>query len=286
MLRAMTTHALAFADVSFEVDAKVGGRVTALRLGSRNLLTGPEVDPGNYGSTFWTSPQAVWGWPPIPEIDNAPYKVKTAKANELVLRGPTSPTLGVSVDKRFVADPAAGAIRQTFTIHNHGKDPITTAPWQITRVAAGGLTFFPSGVGTFAPSNLTVHSALGVTWYAFDPAEVTGHHKLFADGAEGWLAHVDRDALLVKTFAPVARSLHAPGEAQIEIYASPSHRYVEIEPQGAYETIAPKGASVWRVTWLARKLPLDIVPALGSAQLLAYVRGVVAADAAAAAAVE
>jgi hypothetical protein len=284
MVRAMTTHALAFADVSFEVDAKVGGRITALRLGSRNLLTGPEVDPGNYGSTFWTSPQAVWGWPPIPEIDNAPYKVKTVKPGELMLRGPTSPTLGVSVDKRFVADPAAGAIRQTFTIHNHGKAPVTTAPWQITRVAAGGLTFFPSGAGTFAPSNLTVQSALGVTWYAFDPTEVTGHHKLFADGAEGWLAHVDRDALLVKTFAPVARSLHAPGEAQIEIYASPAHNYVEIEPQGAYETIAPKGASVWRVTWLVRKLPRDIVPALGSAQLLAYVRGVVAADAAAAAA--
>ena len=274
----MATHVLAFGDVSFEVDAAVGGRITALRLAGRNLLTGPETDPGNYGSTFWTSPQAVWGWPSIPEIDHAPYKVVTAGPDEIVLRGATSPRLGLSVDKRFAIDPAHGAVRQTFTIHNHGSEPVATAPWQITRVTAGGLTFFPTGMGTFAPSNLTVREAQGVTWYPFDPAEVTGHHKLFADCAEGWLAHVDRDALLVKTFAHVPRSLHAPGEAQVEIYASPAHNYVEVEPQGAYETIAPGGTSVWKVSWLVHKLPLDIVASLGSAQLVTYVRSLVVAD--------
>jgi hypothetical protein len=274
----MTTHALGWNDVSFEVDAAVGGRITALRLGGRNLLTGPEVDPGNYGSTFWTSPQGAWGWPPPPEIDNAPYEVASATADEILLRGPTSPTLGMSVDKHFAVDRAHGAIRQTFTIHNRGAEPVSAAPWQITRVAAGGLTFFPMGTGIFAPSNLAIREALGVGWYAFDPAEVTGHHKLFADGAEGWLAHVDRDAVLIKTFAAVARSLHAPGEAQSEIYASPAHNYVEVEPQGAYETIAPGAASTWRVSWVVHKLPLDIVVASGSAQLLAYVRGLVAAD--------
>jgi hypothetical protein len=264
--------------VSFDIGPAVGGRITALRLDGRNLLTGPEVDPGNYGSTFWTSPQGAWGWPPPPEIDHAPYEVVTATADEILLRGPTSPALGLSVDKRFTVDRAHGAIRQTFTIHNRWTEPVSAAPWQITRVAAGGLTFFPTGTGIYAPSNLNVKEALGITWYAFDPAEVTGHHKLFADGAEGWLAHVDRDAILIKTFAPVPRSLHAPGEAQIEIYASPAHNYVEIEPQGAYETIAPGAASTWRVSWLVHKLPLDIVASVGSAQLVAYVRGLVAAD--------
>jgi hypothetical protein len=274
----MTMHALTFNDVSFEVDPAVGGRVTALRLAGRNLLTGPDVDPGNYGSTFWTSPQGVWGWPPPPEIDHAPYDVVSATADEILLRGPTSAALGLSVDKRFAIDRAHGAIRQTFTINNHGAEPVSAAPWQISRVAAGGLTFFPTGMGSFAPSNLALREALGVSWYAFDAGEVTGHHKLFADGAEGWLAHVDRDALLVKTFAAVPRSLHAPGEAQIEIYASPAHNYVEIEPQGAYEAIAPGAASTWRVSWLVHKLPQDIVAATGSAQLVAYVRSLVAAD--------
>ena len=73
---------------------------------------------------------------------------------------------------------------------------------------------------------------------------MTDHQKLFADGREGWLAHVDGDALLVKTFAVVPRAAQAPGEAQIEIYATPAHTYVEVEVQGAYETIAPGAALV------------------------------------------
>ena len=67
-------HVLAWDDVSFEVDARTGGRVTALRLGGRNLLTGPEIDAGNFGSTFWTSPQSAWGWPPVPEVDHHEYR--------------------------------------------------------------------------------------------------------------------------------------------------------------------------------------------------------------------
>ena len=33
--------------------------MTALRLAGRNLLTGPEIDAGNFGSAFWTSPVVI-----------------------------------------------------------------------------------------------------------------------------------------------------------------------------------------------------------------------------------
>ena len=141
---------------------------------------------------------------------------------------------------------------------------------------------FPTGSGAFSPSNLAVREALGVTWYAFDAAAVTDHQKLFADGREGWLAHVDGDALLVKTFAVVPRAAHAPGEAQIEIYATPAHTYVEVEAQGPYETIAPGAALSWRVVWLVRRLPADVPRTVGSAPLLDFIRGVVETDRAAA----
>jgi hypothetical protein len=124
----------------------------------------------------------------------------------------------------------------------------------------------------------------GVTWYAYDAAAITDHQKLFADGSEGWLAHVRRRPLLVKTFAVAPRAEQAPGEAQIEIYASPAHTYVEVEVQGAYRTIAPGAALSWRVVWLARKLPAGDRAHRRNAALLAFVRGVVEADRAAAAA--
>ncbi|MES1157693.1 MAG: DUF4380 domain-containing protein [Haliangium ochraceum] len=278
-------YVIAWNDLALEVDARTGGRVTALRLGGRNLLTGPNVDAGNFGSTFWTSPQSVWGWPPVPEIDHAPYRASVV-GRSIVMRSAHSASLGVEVEKILSADRARGAILFEYRIHNLGQAPLQTAPWQITRVAPGGLTFYPSGEGHFAPSNLHVREQDGVTWFDYDRSKITGDQKLFADGREGWLAHVDRDALLVKTFSAAPRAAHAPGEAQIEIYANPAHTYIEVEVQGAYETIAPGGALVWQVVWLVRHLPADLLPArAGSGPLLAHVRALVAADAAAALAV-
>jgi hypothetical protein len=278
-------HVLAWDDLSLEVDARVGGRVTALRLGGRNLLTGRDIDAGNYGSTFWTSPQSAWGWPPIPEIDHLPYRA-AVEGQTILMRSAPSATLGVEVEKRFAADRGRGALLFDFRIHNRGAAPIQTAPWQITRVHPGGLTFFPTGEGPYAPSNLAVADALGVTWYAYEAAAVTDNQKLFADGREGWLAHVDLDAgaLLLKTFAVAPRAAHAPGEAQIEIYASPLHTYVEVEAQGAYQAVAPGASLGWRVVWLVRRLPPGLRCAAGSPELLAHVRALVAADAVAAAA--
>jgi hypothetical protein len=273
-------HVLAWDDVSFEVDAQTGGRVTALRLAGRNLLTGPEIDPGNFGSTFWTSPQSTWGWPPVPEVDHAEYRA-SIEGSAIVMRSARSPHLGVEIEKQFAADRARGAVTFEYRIHNLAAAPIQTAPWQITRLGPGGLTFYPSGDGSFPPSNLGVQDALGATWYDYDKGAITEHQKHFADGREGWLAHVDRDALLVKTFAAVPRAAHAPGEAQIEIYASPAHTYVEVEAQGAYETVAPGEALSWRVVWLARRLPPQLPVGVGSEALLAHVRALVAADAAA-----
>jgi hypothetical protein len=273
-------HVLAWEDVALEVDAGMGGRVTALRLAGRNLLTGPDVDAGNFGSTFWTSPQSAWGWPPVPEVDHVAYRA-SIEGEAVVMRSARSASLGVEIEKRFSADRARGALTFEYRIHNLGALPLQTAPWQITRVGPGGLTFYPSGEGVFPPSNLGVRDALGATWYDYDKAAITDHQKHFADGREGWLAHVDRDALLVKTFAAVPRSAHAPGEAQIEIYASPAHTYVEVEAQGAYETIAPGQALTWEVVWLPRRLPALVPVAVGSKELLAHVRALGAADTAA-----
>ena len=45
---------------------------------ARNLLSEPAADAGNYGSTFWPSPQTAWGWPPLAEIDHGPYRAELA----------------------------------------------------------------------------------------------------------------------------------------------------------------------------------------------------------------
>lgn len=262
-------------DVRLEVDASRGGRITALRLGERNLLSGAEVDQINYGSTFWTSPQSDWGWPPDVEIDSAPY-AGAFEGEAIVLRGPASPRLGVSVEKRIEADRARRAFVLSFRVRSHASVPIRVAPWEVTRVLPNGLTFFVAGAGTYAPTDLPAHDVDGITWVHHDASVITGHQKLFADAGEGWIAHADAEALFVKTFDLVPRAAHAPGEAQVEIYASSLHRYVEVEQQGACETLAPGEALDWRVEWLVRRLPEAVARETGSAALVRLARAVAA----------
>ena len=263
--------ALELDDARLEVDASRGGRVTALRLGGRNLLTAAEVDDVNFGSTFWTSPQSAWGWPPVAEIDTAPYAA-SREGEVVVLRGPASGALGVSIEKRFAVDRGRGAFVLAYRIVNRGATAARLAPWEVTRVLPNGLTFFATGAGRYAPSDLPALERDGVTWIRHDAAVIAGHQKLFADTPEGWIAHLDADVLFVKTFAVVPRDAHAPGEAQIEIYASSRHRYVEVEQQGACETVAPGGALDWTVAWRVRRLPVALARDVGSAALVGFVR--------------
>ncbi|HEX3698635.1 MAG TPA: hypothetical protein VH374_24905 [Polyangia bacterium] len=267
-------HVLSFGALVVEVDAALGGRVTAFRLHGRNVLAEANAHPENFGSTFWTSPQSDWAWPPVVEIDSAPYVVAPAGGAALIMIGPRSERLGVHVEKRFVARPERRALEIDYCLRNAGPGEVRLAPWEVTRVHPGGLTFFPTGEGLYSPSNLTVTDAGGATWFAFDAARIAGHPKLFADAGAGWLAHVDGRTLFVKTFPRVPRVQQAAGEALIEIYAHPDRTYVELEQQGPLTTIAAGSACHWSVSWYLRALADDVEVAVGGPSLLAAVAAV------------
>jgi hypothetical protein len=267
-----------FGDTQFAIDASLGGRIVTFALPGGNILTGPAVDPGNFGSTFWSSPQSDWGWPPPPEIDSAPYAAQV-KGSVLALAGTPAAAMGLAVEKTFSADAQSGVVTVGYTMRNCGAQTRRAAPWEITRVGAGGLTFFPMGEGEprKGPQDLLKPILRdGLAWFAYDAAAIPADQKLFADGREGWIAHVDGDLLLVKSFADISPSQAAPGEAEIEIYANAAHTYVEVENQGAYVELAPGAAATWSVRWILRKLDLASTPARpGSAVLVNLVRSLV-----------
>lgn len=267
-----------FGDTLFAVNASRGGRIVTFALSGRNILTGPAVDPANFGSTFWPSPQSDWNWPPLPEIDSAPYAA-SLDGGVLSLSGAAATNLGLAVEKKFSADRATGVVTVAYTVANRGSNARRVAPWEITRVAAGGLSFFPMGQGgpRKGPQDLLNTTIVnGVAWFAYDAAAITADQKLFADGLEGWIAHVDGDLLLVKSFTDTRPSQAAPGEAEIELYANAGHTYVEVENQGAYVNLAPGAATTWTVRWMLRKLDLAATPAtVGSASLVDLVRSLV-----------
>jgi hypothetical protein len=258
-------YVLALGDLRFEVAPRLGGRVTSFRLGAIVVLAGPDVDPNNWGSTFWTSPQSDWGWPPPIEFDGVEFGASVSEG-VLSLTGPTSPVLGLSLSKRISAHPSGKAVVVEYGIHNRGAEPRAVAPWEISRVRPRGLSFFP--LGAKSSGSLSVEERDGVVWYLHDPT-VLGDpgKKHFADGTGGYLAHVAGELLFIKSFKDVGPEDQAPGEGEIEIYAN--DRYVEVEVQGRYESIDPGAALAWTVTWQLCRLPAALPVAPGALASLA-----------------
>jgi hypothetical protein len=267
-----------FGDTVFAVDAAKAGRIATFSLAGKNILTSPKnSEDNNWGSTFWPSPQSAWNWPPPAEIDPGPYQARNEGAS-LVLKSPTFPLLGLAVTKRFTVDAKQAMVTIAYGIANQGQKPCSVGPWEITRVAAGGLTFFPMGEGApwKGPQELLpLRIEDGVAWLASETIAAKSDQKVFADGREGWIAHVAGDLLLVKAFADTTPAQAAPGEAEIELYTDPGRTYVEVENQGAYVSLQPGAVSTWPVRWFLRKLDPSISRQPGSPGLLAMVRGLV-----------
>ncbi len=261
-----------------EIDPMNGARITALRVGGStgpNMLADSTVtgQADNWGSTFWPSPQ-TWVWPPtaansIDAINTLPYAAVLDGASLTLTSSVNSTAPKLSVTKKFSSDLAREAIIIDYTMTNGGVDPVTTAPWEITRVAPGGITFYPAATPPYTQATplLETTDTGGATWYQHDPTDLT-LYKLFGDGKDGWLAHADGDLLLIKSFADLPAESAATNEAEIEIYAAP--KYVEVEHQGAVQTLTAGQALHWTVRWYARKLAAPA--ALGSAELVAYVQ--------------
>lgn len=256
------------------------GRITQLVVDGTNRLTTSAVHPINYGSSFWTAPQSVWNWPPpLDATDESTPRtdyVHAVEGNAIVLTSP--PTAqgaeSVSITKRLTADAARDVLVLDFTIQNTGAATISAAPWQITRVVPQGLTFYPTGT-VVVQSQIPTTDMGGVTW--LDYSGVTAGTKNIADGAEGWLAHVDGGLLFLKVFPELPAASAAPGEGEIEIYIDGPTSYVELEPQGAYAPIEPGATSpAWQVIWVVRPVPADVTVSLGSTTLLDWVRSLVA----------
>lgn len=261
---------LEFGSTYFEVDSAHGARISSLQQAGVELLmqTGASNYDDAVGSTFWPSPQ-TWPWPPPAEIDSGAYTVSIDPSGVVTLEGESNSDTSLRVGKTFSADLKREALELEYTMTNTGATPVKWAPWEITRMPAAGLAFWPTGGEPFGVQPMVSQAVAGHTWC--DPTQTEGEGKLFADGAGGYLAYVVGDRLLVKQFPDQPPSAIAPNEAEIELYVNPDHSYVEVEQQGAYASIAPGQTVRWKVSWYVRKLPAGVVPSIGNPDLIAFV---------------
>lgn len=263
-----TLKVVSVGNVTMTVSPQTGGKVLSLKYDGQEVISQSRF-PESFGSTFWTSPQKEWNWPPVPEFDKQPYTVDESDGR-LVLTSQVSEKLKYRIRKEFTADPADKAIVVTYSIINESGETRQVAPWEITRVPNAGLIFFDAPVDAITPADLmNFQSKHGVAWYQAD--ETGENRKINADG-RGWLAYCNNGLLLVKRFDDLTPSQPAPGEAEVQVYVNRGKTYIELESQGAYTTLKPNEQISWTVRWYLLPAPSDAVP---SEQLLKAVGNVV-----------
>ena len=244
-------------DRTMVIDAAKGGKILSLKYGEREVISQLRW-PEAFGSTFWTSPQKEWNWPPVPEYDKRSYTVEQ-KDGVLTLTSEVSERMKYRIRKAFAVDERDGAFVITYTIINESDEVRRVAPWEITRVQnEGGLIFFEAPVEGITPAGLMdFKEAFGAAWYQTD--ETNGNRKVNADG-KGWLAYYCNGLLLVKQFDDLNASQPAPDEAEIQVYVNRGKAHIELESQGAYTTLQPKESVNWTVRWYLQPSDLPVEP--------------------------
>jgi len=258
-----------------EIDPSMGARVTSLKLDGINFLTGPEINPKYWGSSFWLSPQKEWN-DFSHTLDNKPY-IPSIENNVLTLKSQKDTATGLIFSREISGNQKTNFFTTRYIITNASNEVRKIAPWEVTRVNVNGLAFFPRGEGDRWGSMATMADDIdGITWFKHDATTIPSKHlKLFSDGKEGWVAQLSNNIIFIKKFPDMALQKAAVSEAEIEIYTNQDRTYVEIEAQGAYETLQPGASMSWEVSWYIGKLPVNIDPAKGNLALPAYVRKVI-----------
>lgn len=273
--------------VHVELDPGCGGRVARLRLNETELLVGPTVHPDNWGSTYWTSPQTDWGWPPVAAVDQEPYGVSVEGDSVVLTSGPAlAGAKRLSVTKRFT--PRTGGARAAgltveYVVRNLGEAPFSIASWEISRVPPGGLSFFEAGAQEYTlvgpHTILPTSKRRNLTWFDHRDFVPGRGAKLNADSPGSWLAHVVRGqphVLFLKRYDPVPLEQQAPGEGVVELYADELGSYVEVENQGPFARVEPGATSTYRVDWLLAELPQGLEPEVDDTKLVAFVHSLLA----------
>jgi hypothetical protein len=259
-------YSITAGDLTMTVDAGQGAKILSFQYKDKEVLSQIQR-PNAFGSTFWTSPQVEWNWPPVPEYDTRPYTAEQ-KNGALVLTGQESERFHYRIRKEF--KPAGNHIEVTYSIINEAAVERKVAPWEISRVPSEGVIFFDATPETITPIGLLPISFQNEgSWYQVD--EARANRKINADGA-GWYAYAHDGLLLVKRFEDIDGTQPAPKEAEIQVYVNAGKTFIELEAQGAYTSLKPGEALNWTVCWYLLPQDTDDTP---SQALMDLVKGVI-----------
>ena len=134
-------YSIKLGDVSMTIDAAKGGKIVSYKYNDSEVLSQTRM-ANSFGSTFWTSPQSEWNWPPVPEYDTRAFNAEV-KGNTLVLTGDKSARFGYRIRKEITTDAKDNAFVITYTIINESGEERKVAPWEFQTLLSLGTPRLP-----------------------------------------------------------------------------------------------------------------------------------------------
>lgn len=232
------------------IDAANGARIMSLKMDTTELLSQNPM-PNMYGSTFWTSPQKEWNWPPVREHDMGRYAVEQKQDGSLLMTSQVPERIPLRIAKEFRVQGDSFVI--TYSIKNMGTEARSVAPWEVTRVNGRGEIAFradsiwPAGLMDFQPA------ADGELRYSIDQQDkqrkINANGRPMAGEEESYLTFRTDRLQLTKRFPNLLDGQAAPGEDEIQVYVHQQALYCELEEQGPYTLLQPGQELQWTVSW-------------------------------------
>jgi hypothetical protein len=262
------------ANVYFQVNPKHGARIESYTLGGSEFLY-VEHNPGiedMYGSTAWLSPQSLWNWPPQKQIDSDPYTGGISGDKIILTSGiATAGSFKFQIRKTFSASLQDTSVSVNYTVINKSTSVKSIASWEIFRVPTGGISLFPINGSVSGELSSVFEYSGGVAWWDYDSTNNT-FNKAFADGKDGWLAHINNDRIIhIKKFTDSPSNFPGNSEKEVEFWAESGRRYNEIEKHSEYKSVAANDSTSLSMKWYLRKLPDNIEVKEGNAQIISYI---------------
>ena len=240
--------------VTMVIDAANGARIMSLKYDTVEVIS-QNPAPNMYGSTFWTSPQKEWNWPPVREHDMGRYTVEQ-KDGKIIMTSQVPERIPLRFRKTFEVDKKKKAFVITYTITNEGKEDRRVAPWEVTRVPGKGTVSFEAPVDSVWPAGLMDFKQIarkkGKPVASFEIDSKEQQRKTNANGT-GWLTYTCNGLVLKKEFPDLKAGQAAPGEDEIQLYVHQGALYCELEEQGAYTLLHPGESLDWTVKWTLEK---------------------------------
>jgi hypothetical protein len=108
----------------------------------------------------------------------------------VVMTSQTNAQWGLKAQKRFWANSTNGVVTIEYTLTNASSARASWGPWEVSRLNATGLTFFPAGSAIAAKpasdgSILPLQTSGGIFWLDYKAASyTTGNYIVASDGTE------------------------------------------------------------------------------------------------------